>query len=351
MPCCTRAAAGRPSMRRPRRRASTDAASRPTSARPRARRPRRRSSRAPMRPPPSSTRTTTWPSPASGSHSGAASRCRATCRSQASTTPNSADTCTLHSRASRPTPVPGARSRRARSSTPSAARSLCASTSPHRPSPCATPPDPRRTIRAAEPPRTRSTTMRRRILTLAAVAAGALTLSACAGGGGNAGQGMDSHGDITIWYSNNEAEISWGKQMVEAWNADHPKEKIKAQEIPAGKSSEEVIGAAITAGNAPCLVFNTSPAAVPGFEKQGGLVDLSKFKDGESYITERSGKIADQYRSPDGDFYQLPWKSNPVMIFYNKDLFQQAGLDPENPALSTYEDFLATSRTLVDAGV
>ena len=38
--------------------------------------------------------------------------------------------------------------------------------------------------------------------------------------------------------------------MVEAWNADHPDEQIKAQEIPAGASSEEVIGAAITAGNA-----------------------------------------------------------------------------------------------------
>lgn len=193
--------------------------------------------------------------------------------------------------------------------------------------------------------------MRRRILTIAAAAAGALALTACGSGGGGAAEGMDQHGDITIWYSNNEAEITWGKQMVEAWNADHPDEQVKAQEIPAGKSSEEVIGAAITAGNAPCLVFNTSPAAVPGFEKQGGLVDLSGFEDGESYITERSGDLADQYRSADGDFYQFPWKSNPVMIFYNKALFEQAGLDPENPKLSTYDEFLDTARTLSEAGV
>ena len=65
----------------------------------------------------------------------------------------------------------------------------------------------------------------------------------------------------------------------------HPDEQIEAQEIPAGKSSEEVIGAAITAGNAPCLVFNTSPAAVPQFEKQGGLVSLSSFEGGDDYIT------------------------------------------------------------------
>ena len=65
--------------------------------------------------------------------------------------------------------------------------------------------------------------------------------------------------------------------MVKAWNADHPDEEVTAQEIPAGKTSEEVIGAAITAGNAPCLVFNTSPAAVPQFQKQGGLVALDDF--------------------------------------------------------------------------
>ncbi|MFZ8758115.1 extracellular solute-binding protein [Microbacterium sp. HMH0099] len=193
--------------------------------------------------------------------------------------------------------------------------------------------------------------MRRRILATAAAATGILALSACSGGGGGAGGGMDSRGDITIWYSNNDAEIAWGEQMVEAWNADHPDEQITAQEIPAGSSSEEVIGAAITAGNAPCLIFNTSPAAVPGFQRQGGLVNLSDFPDGEDYITERSGDLADQYRSDDGGFYQLPWKSNPVMIFYNKDLFAQAGLDPENPALGTYDEFLQTARTLTSAGV
>ena len=194
--------------------------------------------------------------------------------------------------------------------------------------------------------------MRRRILIAAGAAASALALTACgAGGGGTSADDLKATGDITIWYSNNEAEIAWGKQMVKAWNDEHPDEQIKAQEIPAGASSEESITAAITAGNAPCLIFNTSPAAVPGFQKQGGLVNLSDFEDGDSYITERSGDLADQYRSEDGDFYQLPWKSNPVMIFYNKDLFTQAGLDPENPSLSTYDEFLDTSRKLVGAGV
>jgi len=46
----------------------------------------------------------------------------------------------------------------------------------------------------------------------------------------------------------------------------------------------------------------------------------------------------------------MPWKSNPVMIFYNKDMFTKAGLDAENPSLATYDEFLATARTLVSSG-
>ena len=185
--------------------------------------------------------------------------------------------------------------------------------------------------------------------TAAALLVASLALTACGSGGG--GNSADGRGDITIWYSNNEQEVAWGKQMVEAWNADHPDEQIKGQEIPAGKSSEEVIGAAITAGNAPCLIYNTAPSAVGQFEKQGGLVDLSKFDDGASYIEDRSGDVAEQYQNSDGDYFQMPWKSNPVVIFYNKDMFAAAGLDPENPKLSTYDEFHATAKTLVDAGV
>ena len=192
--------------------------------------------------------------------------------------------------------------------------------------------------------------MKKRTATAAAgVLVASLALTACGGGGG--GSSAEGRGDITVWYSNNEQEVAWGKQMVEAWNADHPDEQIKGQEIPAGKSSEEVISAAITAGNAPCLIYNTAPSAVGQFEKQGGLVDLSSFDDGASYIEDRSGDVATQYQNTDGDYFQMPWKSNPVVIFYNKDMFTAAGLDAENPKLATYDEFLATAKTLVDAGV
>ncbi|MDI5938152.1 MULTISPECIES: extracellular solute-binding protein [unclassified Micromonospora] len=181
-----------------------------------------------------------------------------------------------------------------------------------------------------------------------------VALAATAGcgdsGGGDAGKANAARGPITIWLSNNAEEVAWGKAMVQAWNAQHADQTITAQEIPAGTSSEEVIGAAITAGNAPCLIFNTAPAAVPQFQKQGGLVALDSFAGATDYITERTGETAGQYKSPDGKFYQLPWKSNPVMIFYNKKVFAKAGLDPEKPQLATYDQFLAAARKIKSSG-
>jgi multiple sugar transport system substrate-binding protein len=191
----------------------------------------------------------------------------------------------------------------------------------------------------------------KRKATAAALLALAFGAAACGGGssGSSSSGDLAVKGPIKIWLSNNPEELTWGKAMVAAWNAKNPKEQVTAQEIPAGKTSEEVIGAAITAGNAPCLVYNTSPAAVPQFQKQGGLVALDDFPGGKSYIESRSGATADQYKSPDGKYYQLPWKSNPVMIFYNKDLLKKAGVDPANPPLSTYADFLATSDKIVSS--
>jgi multiple sugar transport system substrate-binding protein len=191
--------------------------------------------------------------------------------------------------------------------------------------------------------------MRRYLLPFAAAVLLTGSLVAC---GDNAqSKANEARGGIKIWLSNNKEEVAWGEAMVTAWNAGHASEQVTAEQIPAGRTSEEVITAAITAGNTPCLIFNTAPAAVPGFEKMGGLVALDEFADGASYVNSRSGSVAKQYASPDGKLRQLPWKSNPVQIFFNKKLFQQAGLNPDGSSLSSYAGFLDAARKLVAAKV
>ncbi len=199
--------------------------------------------------------------------------------------------------------------------------------------------------------------MKNRATTRMIVGVAAISLlAACSSGGTGEGdgngtaEGTQNTGPITVWFSNNEQEVAWGKDVTEKWNADHPDETVSAQEIPAGSSSEEAITAAITAGTTPCLVYNISPAAAPQWERQGGLIDLATMEGGEDYLKERGGDLLDGYRGQDGGLFQLPWKSNPVMVMYNKEIFTEAGLDPEDPDMDTYEKFTANAQKIVDSG-
>ena len=98
-----------------------------------------------------------------------------------------------------------------------------------------------------------------RIAVLMTAATVVLPLSAC--GSDDSGGGKPTAGPIDIWYSTNEQEQAWAEAVVDAWNAEHPEEKITARAVPAGKSTEDVIGAAITAGNTPLAV---SPPQIGG---------------------------------------------------------------------------------------
>ncbi len=186
---------------------------------------------------------------------------------------------------------------------------------------------------------------------LALVALGLVgATTSCARSGPDPAVADTAKGPITIWLSNNAQEIAWGNSMVASWNRLHPDQKITAQQIPAGKTSEEAESASIIAGTSACLVFNGSPASVPQFQRQAGLVPLNDFPGAVQYIKARTGARATQYESSDGKYYQMPWKTNPVMILYNKKIFAKAGLDPNHPQLATYAQFIATAKKIVHSG-
>src|SRR5450759_910832 len=94
--------------------------------------------------------------------------------------------------------------------------------------------------------------MKKKVCAAAIITLALGTTAACGGSGGSTASGaaLTAHGPIKVWLSNNPEEVTWGTSMVKAWNAAHPKELVTAQQIPAGKTSEEVIG---------CLLY-TSPS-------------------------------------------------------------------------------------------
>lgn len=49
----------------------------------------------------------------------------------------------------------------------------------------------------------------------------------------------------------------------------------------------------------------------------------------------------------DGDAYGIPRASNTIALYYNKDLFRDAGLDPDSPP-ETWDELYGTAKTLTD---
>ena len=165
---------------------------------------------------------------------------------------------------------------------------------------------------------------------------------------GNQNQSSLNHNrakKLTYWSSSNPQEFKLARELVQAWNKQHPEIPVKLQPLPASQSSEEVLLAAIAGKTTPDLCSNMWPGAMDEFIAAGGLVRLDTFPDFRSYITSRVPE--DQlktFQAPDGGYYQIPWKTNPIMVFYNKKIFKKAGV---KAPLETYSQFLAAAEKIV----
>jgi multiple sugar transport system substrate-binding protein len=150
---------------------------------------------------------------------------------------------------------------------------------------------------------------------------------------------------LKYWSSANPQEIELARRLVEKWNRIHPDIQVEFQPIPAGRSSEEVLLAAIAAGTTPDICSNIWPGAISEYIQAGGLIPLDQFPDFDSVISARAipFDILNGFRSSDGHFYQFPWKTNPIMMLYNVDIFRDAGIH-EPPG--TYSEFYSAAERI-----
>ena len=172
------------------------------------------------------------------------------------------------------------------------------------------------------------------------------TLAACDDGPVEAGR-ADGVIELVYWTSQNPQERAWSDILVERWNAEHPGIQVTAQPLPAGQSSEEVLLASIVAGTTPDVCSNIWPGILSDFVRAGGVLPLDAMPGFDSLMTARvPDALRDRFVSADGRVYQIPWKTNPILMLYNADLFEAAGV-AEPPR--TYSAFLdAAARITAD---
>ncbi len=131
------------------------------------------------------------------------------------------------------------------------------------------------------------------------------------------------------------------------FEAANPDIEIEFSGYPYGELKKQVLIMA-NAGESPDLI-QSERGWYASFVNGGYVAELDSLL-GADYMNEIYPAIKGDL-VVDGKVYGVPWIASPFVMFYNKDLFEQAGLDPSR-APSSYEeamDFSAKLSALKDA--
>lgn len=152
----------------------------------------------------------------------------------------------------------------------------------------------------------------------------------------------DSRQVILYWCSNNNDEIKFAKISTVEWNKNNPNDQVKYQPVPEGRSSEEIILAAVVGNTTPDIYSNMWQGDVEAYAQAGVLVALDTLKGFLDFLRERcDSSVIEEIKSLDGHIYQVPWKINPIMLIYNINLIKD--LELSGPP-KTYSEFINASK-------
>ena len=177
--------------------------------------------------------------------------------------------------------------------------------------------------------------------TLAGIAAAALIvpLAAC-GGSGNGGtataegipaKGTDDGTEITLW-TRSPLERQ-AKNVVEAYNKSH-KNQVKLEIIPNDDMEGKVGGASQTDSLPDILAGDV--VRIPYWASEGIFTDITTQIDGlDNKADLQQGHI--EAGTVDGAEYTLPFITDVSVMVWNKTLYKEAGLDPEQGPKSIAE--------------
>src|SRR5258708_822085 len=158
----------------------------------------------------------------------------------------------------------------------------------------------------------------------------ALSLAAC----GFLATASASYAADRVMWERSGGNKDMADKLVEMWTAKFPDRHINLTYIPHAEMVAK-LAQAIASGDVPDLM-GMDLIYAPQFEKAGQLVD----------ITDRIGSLPElKTASPghmmvatyDKRLYGVPLYADVSALFYNKDLFAKAGLDPDKPPASLAE--------------
>jgi multiple sugar transport system substrate-binding protein len=153
---------------------------------------------------------------------------------------------------------------------------------------------------------------------------------------------------LTLWHMEaRPTRMKAIEDLVNQFNQENPDLNIKVEVQSWGDVYVKAI-AAIQSGKYPDFIFT-----IPDFGMNLALTRTIRPVDDVVKDLQKKYKLYDQALTPysyDKHYWAVPLYGMSEVLWYRKDLFEKAGLDPNNPP-KTWSQLLAVAKTLVDKGV
>ena len=189
-----------------------------------------------------------------------------------------------------------------------------------------------------------TTSMRRR--GLAGPALLALLLAGCGGGGAGPADGRTP---VVFWHSFVASTIPALDSLVARFEAEHPDIDLQPQYVPTGDALVQKLITAVRSRTAPDVSWIHADY-LEDLVAADAIYPMSHFLDGPDGLSDED--VADiypallEYASYRGTLYSLPMEATNLGLLYNRDLFREAGLDPERPP-QTWDELVADAQRLL----
>jgi raffinose/stachyose/melibiose transport system substrate-binding protein len=136
-------------------------------------------------------------------------------------------------------------------------------------------------------------------------------------------------GPVTLWYqrgANPEQQRILQKDLVEPYNASHPKDPLTL-DIRPNASGDKQIRMAVVAGKGPDIVMTPGPSTTLALVQSGHLLPLDEYIK-KYHLDQRILRPMLRTGEYQGHNYALPRTFETMVLYYNKTLFDKNGWTP-----------------------
>jgi len=189
---------------------------------------------------------------------------------------------------------------------------------------------------------------RRRGLTALATIASLASMSVLATACGSDEDDSKSDGKVSItvegWRPGDEqGTIDAVKKQAEAFMKEHPGVKVEPIEW---EWNAETFSTQLAGDQLP-TTFRVPFTDTKGLAERKQIADVTEYVNALPYAEDFNPSVLAAAQGTDGKIYGLPTDVYGVGLHYNRDLFEQAGLDPDSPP-TTWDEVQSDAKAIAD---